>query len=87
MLVKGKTLLCVLGSLEIRFCFDSFNETSDQHVPKESNPGLLGWNQSCCHYTRDAFTNLSEVDRRELNPRGLASQASSRTSTGRSTYV
>ena len=43
-------------------------ELTFKHVPKDSNPDLLVWNQQCSHYTRDASI-LFRIDSplRDLN--------------------
>ena len=32
-----------------------------RHAPKDLNPDQLGWNQSCCHYTRDTHCVSAEA--------------------------
>ncbi len=32
-----------------------------KHAPKDLNPDQLGWNQSCSHYTRDAWKSAEAV--------------------------
>ena len=35
------------------------SELSARHAPKDLNPDQLGWNQSCCRYTRDTYFIIS----------------------------
>ena len=35
------------------------SEPPSRHAPKDLNPDQLGWNQSCCRYTRDTQLNFS----------------------------
>ena len=35
------------------------SDLSARHAPKDLNPDQLGWNQSCCRYTRDTQLNFS----------------------------
>ena len=47
----------------------AFCDPSSRHAPKDSNPDQLGWNQSCCHYTRDAYLS---AEGENSNPNRLA---------------
>ena len=35
------------------------SDLSARHAPKDLNPDQLGWNQSCCRYTRDTHLSVS----------------------------